>query len=247
MRKRTPGDSSIWPKTISVRGITPASCMSCQSSWPSRIRSPTPAKTDTPRCRCTMACMNSMIRTVLPTPAPPNRPVLPPRTKGHSRSITLMPVGRISPTPIASSSGPGAATIGREAAGDERRAAVQRVAEQIEQPPEAVGRDRHHERPAAVEDRQVPAQPRGAVQRDGAGARFVEVAVHLQRVVLAVGAHVERLVQRRQTGAQDVDHRPVHLLDHAQRLRCREFVRRVQRRGWRACPSLSACRTRSRK
>ena len=60
-----------------------------------------------------MACMNSMTSTVLPTPAPPKRPVLPPRTNGHSRSITLMPVGRISPTPIASSSGPGAATIGR--------------------------------------------------------------------------------------------------------------------------------------
>jgi hypothetical protein len=31
--------------------------------------------------------------TVLPTPAPPNRPILPPLAKGQTRSITLMPVG----------------------------------------------------------------------------------------------------------------------------------------------------------
>ena len=30
--------------------------------------------------------------TVLPTPAPPNIPILPPCTYGSSRSITLMPV-----------------------------------------------------------------------------------------------------------------------------------------------------------
>ena len=30
--------------------------------------------------------------TVLPTPAPPNRPTLPPFAKGHIKSITLIPV-----------------------------------------------------------------------------------------------------------------------------------------------------------
>ena len=34
--------------------------------------------------------------TVLPTPAPPNRPILPPLAYGASRSMTLMPVSRIS-------------------------------------------------------------------------------------------------------------------------------------------------------
>src|SRR6187551_832908 len=37
--------------------------------------------------------------TVLPTPAPPNRPILPPLTYGVSRSMTLMPVSRISVLP----------------------------------------------------------------------------------------------------------------------------------------------------
>ena len=34
--------------------------------------------------------------TVLPSPAPPNSPALPPRTSGVSRSMTLMPVSNIS-------------------------------------------------------------------------------------------------------------------------------------------------------
>ncbi len=34
--------------------------------------------------------------TVLPTPAPPKRPTLPPLANGQMRSITLMPVSRSS-------------------------------------------------------------------------------------------------------------------------------------------------------
>src|SRR3712207_7031261 len=33
---------------------------------------------------------------ILPTPAPPNMPILPPLTYGSSRSMTLMPVSKIS-------------------------------------------------------------------------------------------------------------------------------------------------------
>ena len=40
--------------------------------------------------------ISSWISTVLPTPAPPNRPILPPFWYGVSRSITLMPVSKIS-------------------------------------------------------------------------------------------------------------------------------------------------------
>src|SRR6267378_3786611 len=40
--------------------------------------------------------MSSMITTVLPTPAPPNRPILPPLTNGAIRSTTLMPVSNTS-------------------------------------------------------------------------------------------------------------------------------------------------------
>ncbi len=39
-----------------------------------------------------MLLMSSSIVTVLPTPAPPKRPILPPLANGQMRSITLMPV-----------------------------------------------------------------------------------------------------------------------------------------------------------
>ena len=45
----------------------------------------------------------AMIRTVFPTPAPPNRPILPPFAYGQIRSTTLIPVSRISVAGICSS------------------------------------------------------------------------------------------------------------------------------------------------
>ena len=43
-----------------------------------------------------MLRMSSIRLTVLPTPAPPNSPILPPLLKGQMRSMTLIPVSRIS-------------------------------------------------------------------------------------------------------------------------------------------------------
>ena len=52
-RRRAPGGSFIWPKTIAVWSMTDlpvvpilASCISSHRSLPSRVRSPTPAKTE---------------------------------------------------------------------------------------------------------------------------------------------------------------------------------------------------------
>jgi len=45
-RKRTPGGSSICPKTIAVFLSTPDWLISRYRSLPSRVRSPTPAKTE---------------------------------------------------------------------------------------------------------------------------------------------------------------------------------------------------------
>jgi hypothetical protein len=45
-----------------------------------------------------MLLISSIMFTVLPTPAPPNRPTLPPLANGQIRSITLMPVGEQIPT-----------------------------------------------------------------------------------------------------------------------------------------------------
>ena len=43
-----------------------------------------------------MLWMSSWMMTVLPTPAPPKMPVLPPLVKGAIRSMTLMPVSNTS-------------------------------------------------------------------------------------------------------------------------------------------------------
>ena len=72
--------------------MTPASDISLYRSLPSRVRSPTPANTDTPPWSLAMLLISSMMTTVLPTPAPPNAPTLPPFRNGQIRSMTLMPV-----------------------------------------------------------------------------------------------------------------------------------------------------------
>ena len=98
-RSRVPGGSSIWPNTSAVDSMTPDSVISVMRSLPSRVRSPTPANTDTPPNSCATRRIISWIRTVLPTPAPPNRPIFPPATYGVSRSMTLMPVSSSSVRP----------------------------------------------------------------------------------------------------------------------------------------------------
>ncbi len=96
VRSRAPGTSFICPNTRAVFSITPDSCISRYKSFPSRVRSPTPAKIETPPDSSATFLINSIKRTVFPTPAPPKRPTFPPFTNGARRSITLMPVSKTS-------------------------------------------------------------------------------------------------------------------------------------------------------
>ena len=102
-RMRAPGGSFIWPNTSIVLSMTPDSFISFQRSLPSRERSPTPQNADRPPCSLARLLISSWISTVLPTPAPPNRPTLPPWAYGASRSTTLMPVSKISLVGVRSS------------------------------------------------------------------------------------------------------------------------------------------------
>lgn len=98
--------------------MTPLSIISLYKSLPSRVRSPTPANTEKPPdqrkpesfqqtcfvikkiktssicivinqpCALATLLMSSMISTVLPTPAPPKRPIFPPLWYGARRSTT---------------------------------------------------------------------------------------------------------------------------------------------------------------
>ena len=102
-RIRAPGGSFICPNTKAVFSKTPDSFISVHRSLPSRERSPTPVKIEYPPCSVAILRISSWIRTVLPTPAPPNRPILPPLEYGARRSITLIPVSRTSTTGLCSS------------------------------------------------------------------------------------------------------------------------------------------------
>ena len=77
-RMRAPGGSFIWPKTSIVFSSTPDSFISSHRSLPSRERSPTPQNADRPPCSSARLWISSWMITVLPTPAPPNNPTLPP-------------------------------------------------------------------------------------------------------------------------------------------------------------------------
>ena len=112
-RRRTPGGSSIWPNTSAVLSMTPDSVISRNRSLPSRVRSPTPANTETPPCSFACRRIISWMITVLPTPAPPNIPIFPPCTYGSRRSITLMPVSSICFFGSSSENGGGSRWIGQ--------------------------------------------------------------------------------------------------------------------------------------
>mmetsp|Transcript_9716 Transcript_9716/g.29543 ORF Transcript_9716/g.29543 Transcript_9716/m.29543 type:complete len:828 (-) Transcript_9716:1102-3585(-) len=100
-RALAPGGSFICPYTRAALDSFPSSLMtpvwiiSWYRSLPSRVRSPTPVNTEKPPCFLAMLLISSIINTVLPTPAPPNSPIFPPRAYGASRSTTLMPVMRM--------------------------------------------------------------------------------------------------------------------------------------------------------
>ena len=137
--------------------MTPLSWNSSQRSLPSRVRSPTPPNTDTPPCFSAMLWISSMMTTVLPTPAPPNRPILPPCRYGSSRSMTLMPVSNIFSSVDWSSRVGGGRWIGQrsfDCTGPIRK--VDRLAEHVQHAAERLRADRHRDRLAEIDRPSCP-------------------------------------------------------------------------------------------
>ena len=189
-RSRAPGGSFIWPKHMTVLSMTDlpvlpilVSCISSQRSLPSRVRSPTPAKTEKPLWTEAMRAISSVRMTVLPSPAPPKRPILPPRTNGVSRSTTLIPVSNCSVLGERSSNGGGSRWIGQRSCGVDRAAAVDRVAEQVEDPAQRLAADRHAHRAAGVDHRHAADQAVGRAQGHATDAVAAEVLLDLARQV----------------------------------------------------------------
>ena len=201
-RRRAPGGSFIWPKTSATLSSTPDSVISRIRSLPSRVRSPTPVKTETPPCCCATLWISSWISTVLPTPAPPKRPILPPRTYGAIRSMTLMPVSKISIFAESSPNFGGSRWIGQRSPVD-GFLAVDRIADHVPDAPERDVADRHRDRRAGVDDLRPARETVGRVHRDGAHAIVAEMLLHLRDQLAVVGLDAERAVDRGQLVRED--------------------------------------------
>ena len=129
----------------------------------------------------------SIMTTVLPTPAPPNMPILPPRGKGTSRSMTLTPVSRTW-TDVSCSVNMGASRwIGHLLVGHDRSEPVHGSSDDVDDAPEARLADGHHDRGAGVLHRHAAHQTVGDVHGDAAHHVVAQVLGHLDdEVVLAV-------------------------------------------------------------
>src|SRR5262249_44334769 len=176
-RRRAPGGSFIWPKTIAVWLSTWRSdlpifvfCISSQRSLPSRVRSPTPAYTEVPPCWLAMRAISSVRMTVLPTPAPPNRPALPPRTSGVKRSMTLMPGRDLGGLGRWGVKGGGVGVRGPAARAGAGPGVVDRLAERVEDAAERLLADGHGRGPAGVDGLHAADEAVGRAQRDAADA-----------------------------------------------------------------------------
>ena len=153
-------------------------CISSQRSFPSRVRSPTPAKTETPPWALAIRAINSVRMTVLPSPAPPNNPALPPRTNGVKRSITLMPVSKISVFVDRSVDRRGVAVDGPVFLGLDGAESVDRLADQVEDAAEGRLADGDLHGGAGVEAVHAADHPVGVAQGDAPHPPAAEVLLH---------------------------------------------------------------------
>ena len=193
-RWRAPGGSFIWPNTNAVLAMTPDSVISWMRSLPSRLRSPTPANTDTPACSWATFRISSWMMTVLPTPAPPKMPTLPPFLNGQIRSMILRPVSKTSTSVVWSSNARRVAVDRQVDLGVDRALEVDRPAEDVEDAAEGRLADRHRDRAAGVDARVPRARPSVVVMAtlrtqllprccgDLADERVVALAIDLDRV-----------------------------------------------------------------
>ena len=158
-----------------------------------------------------MLLMSSRMTTVLPTPAPPNAPALPPLMNGQIRSMTLMPVSRIWALVSWSTSAGAGRWIGYFLSNLTGPRVVHRRAGDVEDAAEDAGADRHGDRGAGVDDVHAALQALGRGHRDGAGEAAAEVLLDLERQHLLLAGDREldgeRLVDGRDgvLGELDVD------------------------------------------
>ena len=127
-----------------------------------------------------MLLISSSMLTVLPTPAPPNRPILPPFANGQIRSMTLMPVSSSS-TEGASSSNFGAAGGSTRRSSDwiGPRSSIGRPSTSITRPSTAGPTGTEIAR-AGVAHLHAALQAVGGAERDGAHHAVAELLLDLE-------------------------------------------------------------------
>ena len=137
-----------------------------------------PQKMLTPFWCPIMLWIISVSSTVLPTPAPPKSPALPPRSSGTSTSMTLMPVSKISDLVERRASGGGARCTERHWTSDGAGCAVDGVAEDVEHARENSLADRRLQRPARVLHRHAARETLRGRQRNPAHVMRIALRQH---------------------------------------------------------------------
>ena len=102
--------------------------------------------------------------------------------------MTLMPVSKISTLTLWSVNVGGVAVDRRRALGVDRAAAVDRLADDVEDAAEALRADRHRDRAAGVLHVHAADEAFGRVHRDRAHRAFAEVLRDLEREVVGLVA-----------------------------------------------------------
>ena len=149
--------------------------------------------------------------TVLPTPAPPNRPILPPLANGQIRSTTLMPVSSSSTDGESSSNFGAGWWIARRCFGLDRARLVDRAAEHVHDAAERARPDRHRDACAGVLRLHATPQAVGRAHRDRAHDAVAELLLHLEsqtlldQLVGRIGLEDERVIDLRHLVARELD------------------------------------------
>jgi hypothetical protein len=162
--------------------------------------------------------------TVLPTPAPPNRPIFTALGERHQQVDDLdtgdqqvLPAGLL----VVAGRGP----MDRQVFLDLHRAAiVLRLAEHVHDTAERAGADRHRDRRTGGLDGQAALQAFRRTHRDRAHDAVAELLLHLERQVRIL--ELECLVDVRHRFARKlhVDDRADDLRDLARHIRCRHVA-----------------------
>ena len=124
--------------------------------------------------------ISSWISTVLPTPAPPNSPTLPPlRVRGEQVDHLDARLEHLGRRRQVLDGGASWWMPPRSTSGGQILAEVDRLAEQVEDAPERRLADRHRDRRAGVDHLGAPREAVGGVHRDRPHAVVAEVLLHL--------------------------------------------------------------------